>query len=264
MTTSTTQSEAGARKFCRNAFSSADDLMHSDLVDQFRRIERIAAVLPNLTPKKLSHAQREEIRQSQGLECNYCDMRISDDPISPDCMKMHIDHKIPISRGGGDSRCNWQGLCADCNLRKATKTDREYRMLYSDFITKPKRPSWDDIVNELLAGDMDISPGVAFEFIRSVKSVARWALTLLKRHPVVAIVVVAVFVAMVVAYMLYRRARNRGRGVVQSATRRACEIAGRVRRLPGGAVNFAGRTQGKVAESAGQLVGSSISTLAGR
>lgn len=240
MTTSTTQSETGAHRFCRNVYSSAHGLMNSDLVDQLRRIERIAAVLPNLDRKGngFSDEIREEIRRSQGFECNYCDTRIYDRQSLLHRRNMHMDHKIPLCRGGSHHhRSNAQALCDDCNLRKANKTDREYRKLYSDFITKPKQPSWDDMVNELLDGDMDFSPGVAFAFFKSVKSVARWALTLVKRHPVMAIVVVAVIVAMVVAYVLYRRARNRGRGVVKDVTRRAGEIVGRVRELPGGAAD---------------------------
>ena len=265
MMTSTTQSETGAHGFCRNAISSVHGLMNSDLVDQLRRIERIAAVLPNLDPKVLNPAQREEIRQSQGFECYYCDARIYDRPNVPHENKMHVDHnKVPICRGGSNCRWNLAALCAPCNLRKATKTDREYRKLYADFITKPKRPSWDDIVNELLAGDMDSSPGVAFALLRTVKSILRWAMMLVRRHPVVAIVVVAVIVVMVVGYMLYRRARNRGRDVVRSAARRSGAIAGRVRELPGGVVSFAGRTHGTLAESAGRLAGSSRSTIADR
>lgn len=34
---------------------------------------------------------------------------------------LHIDHKVPLFRGGFNSKRNLQLLCRSCNLRKATK-----------------------------------------------------------------------------------------------------------------------------------------------
>ena len=43
---------------------------------------------------------------------------------------MDIDHKTPLSWGGSNDRRNLQLLCRTCNLRKGTRTDREFRQAY--------------------------------------------------------------------------------------------------------------------------------------
>lgn len=49
--------------------------------------------------------------------CFYCDTFISD---------FHIEHKIPLSRGGLHSMENIVLSCPTCNLRKGTKTVEEF------------------------------------------------------------------------------------------------------------------------------------------
>ena len=36
-----------------------------------------------------------------------------------DGVTLHIDHIIPVSKGGTDELSNLQTLCADCNLNKS-------------------------------------------------------------------------------------------------------------------------------------------------
>ena len=43
---------------------------------------------------------------------------------------LHIEHKIPRSRGGKDTHSNKQLVCGPCNNRKSDKTDGEYRRRY--------------------------------------------------------------------------------------------------------------------------------------
>lgn len=50
--------------------------------------------------------------------CIYCSSNLE---------KFHIDHIMPVSRGGLNERSNIQLLCPPCNLRKANKTDAEFR-----------------------------------------------------------------------------------------------------------------------------------------
>ena len=38
----------------------------------------------------------------------------------------HVDHKVPLSRGGSNDRRNLQLLCSPCNLSKGTKTMTEW------------------------------------------------------------------------------------------------------------------------------------------
>lgn len=54
-------------------------------------------------------------RTAKGLCCAYCN-----EPVEPE--KRHIDHVVPLSKGGADSVENLCVACADCNHRKHTKT----------------------------------------------------------------------------------------------------------------------------------------------
>lgn len=55
----------------------------------------------------------EEIMSMQGGKCAYCKSGIS--------KKYHVDHIIPLSKGGSNQRSNLQCLCPSCNMRKSAK-----------------------------------------------------------------------------------------------------------------------------------------------
>lgn len=56
----------------------------------------------------------------KGMPCTYCGVT---------GVTMHIDHAIPIFRGGTDRAGNLVQSCAACNLRKHTLTAGEFRAL---------------------------------------------------------------------------------------------------------------------------------------
>jgi 5-methylcytosine-specific restriction endonuclease McrA len=58
------------------------------------------------------------LEEYQGLKCNHCSTCIRE--------KYHIDHNIPLSRGGSNKRENLQLLCPPCNLRKGALTQAEF------------------------------------------------------------------------------------------------------------------------------------------
>ena len=58
------------------------------------------------------------MHEDQGGLCFYCQ-----EPLS----EYHIEHKIPIARGGLACLYNICLSCPDCNMRKGTKTPEEFR-----------------------------------------------------------------------------------------------------------------------------------------
>jgi 5-methylcytosine-specific restriction endonuclease McrA len=51
--------------------------------------------------------------------CFYCDVKMNPN-------RMHLEHKIPVSRGGGNQRGNLALACPSCNLKKGRKTHEEF------------------------------------------------------------------------------------------------------------------------------------------
>jgi 5-methylcytosine-specific restriction endonuclease McrA len=63
---------------------------------------------------------REEIIARDKATCYLCDSVTRLEMI-------HLDHVIPLSRGGDHSRANVRVACATCNLAKGDLTEAEYR-----------------------------------------------------------------------------------------------------------------------------------------
>jgi len=53
----------------------------------------------------------------QDGKCVYCSDLLT---------KFHVDHRTPVSRGGGNDILNLQLLCPACNMRKGAKTHEEF------------------------------------------------------------------------------------------------------------------------------------------
>lgn len=60
-------------------------------------------------PKGLRH----EVFKRDGYRCVECGARVDDGAT------LHIDHIIPVSKGGSNELDNLQTLCSDCNLNKS-------------------------------------------------------------------------------------------------------------------------------------------------
>lgn len=67
-----------------------------------------------------SHTAAEvwALAESQDWLCAYCE--------TPMFGEFHVDHMLPISRGGSNSWENLAITCATCNLRKNDKTGEEF------------------------------------------------------------------------------------------------------------------------------------------
>lgn len=64
--------------------------------------------------RNLSKKKRWKILSRDHFTCRYCGRSAPD-------VKLHIDHVLPVSKGGTDSVDNLVVACCDCNLGKATR-----------------------------------------------------------------------------------------------------------------------------------------------
>ena len=77
-------------------------------------------LLPNNTKRKpkrkrtnIPRGLRHEVFKRDGYKCVECGAS------KEDGATLHVDHKIPVSKGGTDELDNLQTLCSDCNLNKS-------------------------------------------------------------------------------------------------------------------------------------------------
>lgn len=61
--------------------------------------------------KSISKRVRYAVLERDGYRCRYCGAAAAD-------AKLHVDHRMPVSRGGTDDFSNLVTACADCNLGK--------------------------------------------------------------------------------------------------------------------------------------------------
>ena len=67
------------------------------------------------------HYERGLYEAQHGL-CYYCGASLKD-------AGQHLEHMTPLSRGGAHALENLVLSCQDCNLRKGTKTAKEFARL---------------------------------------------------------------------------------------------------------------------------------------
>lgn len=60
---------------------------------------------------------RLEVFERDNYQCQVCGATIGDG------VKLHIDHIVPVSKGGTDDIDNLQVLCDKCNLSKSNRLD---------------------------------------------------------------------------------------------------------------------------------------------
>lgn len=65
--------------------------------------------------RKLNSSMRFKILKRDGYRCQICGFS------APDGANLHIDHKVPIAKGGLTVESNLWTVCAQCNLGKGTK-----------------------------------------------------------------------------------------------------------------------------------------------
>lgn len=70
---------------------------------------------------------RTRLLERDNWTCQSCNVEVHDRSTGDwnDEFKAHIDHVIPLSRGGDSTRENLQVLCRTCNLSKSNKAELE-------------------------------------------------------------------------------------------------------------------------------------------
>lgn len=71
-----------------------------------------------LTPSMVKKVYDKNVKDYEGLTCVYCLKSCEDN--------WHLEHKIPLCRGGLNVIDNLTIACPTCNLQKARKTDKEF------------------------------------------------------------------------------------------------------------------------------------------
>lgn len=66
---------------------------------------------------KMNDSLRYDILKRDGFKCVICGASVEDG------VKLHVDHIIPISKGGKTVKSNLRTLCSNCNLGKSNKYD---------------------------------------------------------------------------------------------------------------------------------------------
>jgi 5-methylcytosine-specific restriction endonuclease McrA len=64
--------------------------------------------------ERVTSAQLERLMQKQRFRCAICLVKIPE-------KRRHLDHVMPISRGGKHAISNLQWLCPPCNIEKRDK-----------------------------------------------------------------------------------------------------------------------------------------------
>jgi hypothetical protein len=91
---------------------------------------------------RLSWSRRKKrIKERDGEICRYCGRYTPDG---------HVDHIIPLSRGGNDDLDNLAWACPDCNGSKGDKTLAEWedRPLPSPILPEPESEQIDDFIED--------------------------------------------------------------------------------------------------------------------
>ena len=86
---------------------------HCGFVYDAEFICKIKKTKPKRKRTRIPRGLRHEVFKRDNYTCVECGARKSDGAT------LHVDHKVPVSKGGTDELDNLQTLCSDCNLNKS-------------------------------------------------------------------------------------------------------------------------------------------------
>ena len=92
---------------------------------------------PGAKPKRVSLKDwKDVLHPVQKGKCRYCGHKLRQGD-------GHVDHKMPLSRGGKETPKNMQLLCGPCNTRKGALSDGEFKKRFKSVlptILPPEKP----------------------------------------------------------------------------------------------------------------------------
>lgn len=103
----------------RNSYRDSRTFSYSELIDEYNIVcDKIEKRQSKEFQRKLMTASlRYNILKRDAFKCVLCGRS------KLDGVKLHVDHILPVSKGGKTVPSNLRTLCADCNLGKSDKYD---------------------------------------------------------------------------------------------------------------------------------------------
>jgi len=92
-------------------------------------------------PCDLTAEEWEEIQVSQDYKCAICGKELP----------LQKDHIIPVTKGGGFTKSNIQGLCISCNARKKDKIIEGGKMIEDNCDTELESLTGQEVEDALIA-----------------------------------------------------------------------------------------------------------------
>lgn len=118
---------------------SGRTLYNAELADvvrlALRGYEIQVAAKERFGPKKNAAIRRKLFLKSR--LCHYCKAELKS-PSGNDC---HLDHRIPLSKGGGNFENNMVLACVDCDVTKKNKMPHEFAAEKASNVTLQVRPN---------------------------------------------------------------------------------------------------------------------------
>ena len=109
-------SPTGKNKYNKTASYYKENLVSlAEKAIEDKKSQQLQTDLKMVERRKLNSSMRFKILKRDGYRCKICGFS------APDGANLHIDHKIPIAKGGLTVESNLWVVCAQCNLGKGTK-----------------------------------------------------------------------------------------------------------------------------------------------
>ena len=103
----------------QNRYHESRTYSQSDILSAFSKIrdQEIFEARKQEERSKMTDSLRYDILKRDGFKCTICGAT------SLDGAKLHVDHIVPVAKGGKTVKSNLRTLCSSCNQGKRDKYD---------------------------------------------------------------------------------------------------------------------------------------------